>query len=230
MDITSTSDIGKRAVVILTDAERRLRELVGSAAAVGDYRTTVLITDWARALGALTQGARQSSDSELQVAPSTANAAKTNPMTLVGNARGDSATGRDLNSRPARRKTRAPLREQYPTFLRHGDSLVKIGWSKKEKREYEHKASHRVVEVLVDAVASRFKNGKLFTAEDVFPLREPSDSSEIPGYQAYVALAWLRHCGLLKKHGRKGYSVASDSRLADAVAASWQVLQEATFK
>jgi len=33
----------------------------------------------------------------------------------------------------------------YPRFERHGDKLVKVAWSKKDRREYEHRASADVI-------------------------------------------------------------------------------------
>ncbi len=32
-------------------------------------------------------------------------------------------------------------------------------------------------------------------------------ANAVPGYQGYVWLAWLRAAGLVKQHGRQGYSL-----------------------
>jgi hypothetical protein len=40
---------------------------------------------------------------------------------------------------------------QYPSFVREGDNLVKIGWSKTQKAEYEHKSPKRLLAVLCES-------------------------------------------------------------------------------
>jgi hypothetical protein len=208
-------DTAKRAMTLLAEAERQLRELVGVAAAVGEYDAVQQITDWARRVGALVQDAQ---DAERTEAVPTGEAMRDDGCTAVG--------GRParLGSSTARRSKRLPAKGEYPKFCRRGDQLVKIGWSKREKTEYEHKAPRQAVDVLTTAIARRADNGKLFTVEDLLPLKNPADGSEIPSYQAYVALAWFRRLGLVKQHGRRGYSVKGPSRVGEAVVASWEQL------
>lgn len=221
--------ITKRSIGVLSEAERQLRELVGSAAAAGDYEATLLITGWARVVGSLVQEAQQATQSDSQVAMSVRDGQEAESARTAdsGRSQDDSVNSHRLNSPAMRRVKRSPSKDQYPKFFRRGDQLVKIGWSKKERQEYEHKAPHRVVDTLAAAIAGRFGNGKLFAVEDLLPLKDPNGGSEIPSYQAYVALAWLRLAGLLKRHGRRGYSVESASGLADALVTSWQRLPEA---
>ena len=83
----------------------------------------------------------------------------------------------------------------------------RFGWSKNSKSEYEHRAPQRVVDALLKAVLSAGNAGKVFTVEDILPLPDPTDSTAIPGYQIYLALAWFRTEGLLQQHGREGYSL-----------------------
>jgi hypothetical protein len=103
---------------------------------------------------------------------------------------------------------------------------VKVGWSKTERAEYEHKAPRRVIDALAAAIARRSGNGKLFTAEELFPLNDPQDASEIPAYQAYVALAWLKSAALVKQHGRRGYSTKKGANVTDGASALWAGLPE----
>ncbi|MFH0907952.1 MAG: hypothetical protein V1929_04250 [bacterium] len=228
-------DTPKRAKMILVETERRLRELVGEAAAAGEYDTVERLTDWARTVGLLARygnngeprhpevdgaGGTRSSDEDVNQR----RIAVDGPAAPVA-ARRVAGVG-ETASRPARRPKRVPAKGEYPKFLRRGDHLVKIGWSKKEREEYVHKAPRRVVDALAAAIAKRSANGKVFTAEDLFPLKDPQDGSEIPGYQGYVALAWFRSAGLVKQHGRSGYSARNGSHLAGAVATSWEKLSE----
>ena len=95
-------------------------------------------------------------------------------------------------------------RAGYPRFLRDGDRLVKVAWSKKERKPYEHRAPQAIVQTLIDAVRKRKGEGKLFEAADVLPL-STANGEEYPSYQSYLALAWLRNVGIVAKRGREGY-------------------------
>lgn len=92
----------------------------------------------------------------------------------------------------------------YPRFFRDGDRLVKVAWSKKERRPYEHRAPRAAVQTLLDAIKKRKGEGKQFEAADVLPLVTPT-GEEYPSYQSYLALSWLRHIGVVTKVGREGY-------------------------
>jgi hypothetical protein len=115
-------------------------------------------------------------------------------------------------ARHGRRSPPAPLRHrgrsrknEYPKFLREGQSLVKIGWSKSDKKPYEHRAPKRVLDVLVAALLELGQGGRRFTTDELLPLRDGKD--DIPSYQAYLTLAWLRAEHLVRQHGRQGYSL-----------------------
>ncbi len=192
-------DITKQAIQVVSAAERKLRELVGTAAANGEYKTAEQVMGWARAVGDLV------SDPPLP---------EKSPVP-------------SRERPPARRWRRTPAKGDYPRFFRRGEQLVKIGWSKKEKAEYEHKAPRRVVDALTAAIARRSGNGKLFTVEDLLPLKDPQDGGEMPGYQVYVALAWLKSTGLVKQHGRQGYTPPNASKMEANVQQEWLLLSTA---
>src|SRR3972149_6531370 len=185
-------DTTKQAIEVLAGAEKRLRELVGTAAAGGDYKAAEQVMAWARALGELV------SDPSLT---------ETFPL-----------PSRELP--PARRSRRTPAKGDYPRFFRRGDDLIKIGWSKKKREEYEHKTPRRVLVALANAIARRSNNGKVFETDELFPLKD-DDGSEFPGYQSYVALAWLRTLGLVEQRGREGYKVVSPATLGARVGEAW---------
>ena len=79
---------------------------------------------------------------------------------------------------------------QYPKFVREGDNLVKIGWSKSQRAEYEHKSPKRLLAVLCESLTSA--NGKRIMMDKVLPLKDPVTGSAFPDYQSYLCLAWLR--------------------------------------
>lgn len=114
----------------------------------------------------------------------------------------------------------------YPRFVRRGDQLVKIGWSKREKSEYEHKAPRKAALVLAKAAAEAGKDGRIFQINALLPLSDPKDGTEIPDYQVYLVIAWWRSAGLLDQHGRQGYSIPNTSQLHQAVESAWTKLLE----
>src|SRR5262249_22934714 len=97
------------------------------------------------------------------------------------------------------------VKSEYPKFVREGDSLVKIGWSKRERKPYEHKAPRNVLRALVQALVRVGTGGERFTVDGILPLKH--GGAEIPDYQTYLTLAWLRSVGLITQHGRQGYSL-----------------------
>ncbi|GAH04275.1 unnamed protein product, partial [marine sediment metagenome] len=95
-----------------------------------------------------------------------------------------------------------------PKFIRDefNDRLIKIGWSKKNRNEYEHRvpfaAAMNVARYLVESIDP----DKLFQVDEILPIAD-SEGHEIPSYQVYVTLAWLISTGLVEKKGRDGYLV-----------------------
>ncbi|MCH7871850.1 MAG: hypothetical protein IID33_09130 [Planctomycetes bacterium] len=209
-------DTAKQARQILGNAETRMRELIGSAATAGDYEQALRITNLAQTLGDLAEPLTEATSGQgasptQERAPAEKRIAARRQSSRTGSAR----------ARPGSKKN-----GEYPKFYRRGEQLVKVGWSKKEREEYEHKAPLVAAKALASAIEDRSGNGSLFTAEELFPLKDLDEGSEFPGYQGYVVLAWFRAAGLIEQHGRSGYT-ASDSRaLANAVRAAWSQLPE----
>lgn len=121
---------------------------------------------------------------------------------------------------------KAMTRPAYPRFVRRGDQLVKIGWSKREKSEYEHKSPRQAALTLARVAAAAGKDGRIFQISALLPLSDPKDGSEIPDYQVYLVIAWWRSAGLLDQHGRQGYSIPNASQLHLAVESAWTTLLE----
>lgn len=117
-------------------------------------------------------------------------------------------------SRAGKKKRRDALKENgksgYPRYEVRNGSLVRIGWSKKEKSEYQHKAPREIFERTVAAMEKIAQSGSgPFTAEQV--IEQTSDTSgAIPGYQAYVVIGLLRDQGCVEQVGREGYMIPED--------------------
>jgi hypothetical protein len=106
---------------------------------------------------------------------------------------------------PAPKSTAKSPKSQYPRFERDDDKLVKIGWSKKNKATYEHRAPHEAVIAFARHLSRNVTEGKVFAVEDLLPVPDVANGGEIPAYQVYLTLAWLQHVGAVAKKGRDGY-------------------------
>lgn len=187
-----------KAAKLLVKCEADLRALAALAVDSGDYDAVLRITSWAKQLSAMSGGATLPTSAEK--APTANVHANVQKKTKV---------------RPA-----------YPRFARRGDQLVKFGWSKREKSEYEHKAPRKAGLVLAKVAAEAGKDGRVFQINALLPLSDPADGSAIPDYQVYLVIAWWRSAGLLDQHGRQGYSIPKASQLYQTVESAWTSLPE----
>jgi hypothetical protein len=236
----------QQATAVLRAAEDRLRELIAQAAAHAEYDTLTVLAGWAKQVHGLWDGeglAEESTPAPLHALGIRTAAQMTAPLlaeppppasrparAVEQGAPGLRPAGRQRKktSSPkskARRAATAP-KGQYPTFLREGDVLVKIGWSKSDRRTYEHRAPRHAIDLLVGALTQAGASGQWFTTEDLLPLRDPQERSDVPDYQSYLVLAWLRKENLIVQHGRQGYSLPPDADLSAACEQCWGQLPQ----
>jgi hypothetical protein len=136
----------------------------------------------------------------------------------------DSSRFTGAASTAALESPRRRSQKNYPQFARDGERLVKTAWSKRERAEYEHRAPRHVIQNLIDAVRKKKGEGKLFETADILPVKDSATRQEIPSYQIYLALAWLRHVGLVSKKGRDGYVLKSAATSPERIAELWEGL------
>lgn len=179
----------------LTHCEEELRKFAAEAAAKGDYDMLARLGATARAISEITR--------EWQSGPTGPNSSAAAP--IASRPEGAEQPGSDPG-RPRGRGGRSPASRAYPRFVRRGDELVKIGWSRKDRREYQHRAAHGVLAALRQTLLDSSKHRRLFTMEALERVLTVN-KLVVPGYQGYVWLAWLRTAGLVKQHGRQGYSL-----------------------
>jgi hypothetical protein len=193
-------DSVNRAAAVLHRAETDLRGLVSEAAASGDYASVVQIAAWARTVSELVQSA---------------------PGLLKPTL--PTSQPKPTKTPPATRRTPRPAAEEYPRFFRHGDQLIRIAWSKKEKKEYRHKIPYPVLKALINSMAKIGADGRVFSTDQFLPLRD-AEGAEIPSYQAYVGISLMKQMALIDQHGRQGYSIPRLEEFKEAVEAVWQKL------
>lgn len=112
---------------------------------------------------------------------------------------------------------------KYPRFERDHDRLIKIGWSKKTKKEYEHRAPKEIVIAFVQHIVSNVGVGELFEVEQILPIHD-STGTDVPAYQVYLSLAWLRDASVINKKGRDGYVLMTSDLNESAFSALWTAL------
>lgn len=192
--------LSARLLDILSRTDAELRQLIEQLVSEGSYSDLEVAARMASALDALShelRGEKPISSKEMSTSTS-------EPTIAPGVSRRRSA-------------------RDYPRFKRDGDRLIKVAWSKRDRDEYEHRAPGRVVQMLVDTIRKKKGDGRIFEATDVMPIKDPSTRQEIPSYQSYLALAWLRHEGLVTKKGRDRYllrAAATPARIAEL----WEAL------
>ena len=191
------------AQAVLKGAEAQLRALILESATAGEYQEVARLASAADVLARLLK----SLDVDRGVDEGTSTLEKD-----------PSSTGQALH-----RRRRSP--RLYPRFERDDDKLVKVAWSKRNRTEYEHRAPRGVVDTLLEAISKRKGEGTKFEATDVLPLKDGA-RREIPSYQAYLALAWLRQEGIVTKHGRDQYSLKPGSTTPQRILEIWQALPE----
>lgn len=112
----------------------------------------------------------------------------------------------------------------YPQFrVRDGD-LVKIGLSRVEGAEYEHRAPFGAVREILHSLARHGADRELVPTTDLLPIIDRRNGNEIPLYQVYVTLAWLREAGLIEQVGRQGYRLVDRDRFEELARVHWEQL------
>jgi hypothetical protein len=201
-------DTLQRTVKILADAESGLATLASEAAKGHDYEAAGRLIDLARDVKNLATKVSAQLDTntrELTQAPNVAHTGKTVASPTLS----------------AKSRTR---KGEYPKFLREGDNLLKIGWSRSERSEYEHKSPKKIISLLAGSISKTGANGRRFSMDKVLPLLDPDDGNRIPDYQVYLCLAWLKGLGFLTQHGRQGYSLSTRAPIEPLIETHWNAL------
>src|SRR2546427_1451542 len=134
-----------RAGQILTEAEAALRSLVRQAAAAGDYDAIVEIAKIARDVESVHH----------------AGMVDTIPSIKFSEQREVPLKRRSLPDVAV-----STSRKKYPAFFRSNDLLVKVGWSKKHRAEYEHRAPRLVLDAWIETLGHRARhNGRFSTGQ-----------------------------------------------------------------
>lgn len=181
---------GNDVTGLLRQAEQGLLRLVADAAGSGDYEAI----ERARAAAHGVRGLIA------RLEPPEAPRSRNGDRRFDGHASRPSGAGRSGREKEPK--------AGYPQFALDRGTLVKTGWSKKDRREYEHKTDAESFDRVVAAMASLAVESKgPHTAEDIADAVASDGHASMPIYKLYVALSFLRHVGLARQMGKEGYEI-----------------------
>jgi hypothetical protein len=203
----TTTDPLQPAVAALIEAESRLRETAAKVAGAGDYDNLVVITRWAKVLQSLAAEAAGGATDQAVIgsSPSGQVASRTAP-----------------HSRASRSDSRKTI-PGVPVYSRDSDMLVKTARSRKSRNDYEHRAPADVVFTVAECLSAWRPNKKLLTGDQLLDSYAKRKGSVI-SYQVYASLGWFAQMGLVKRHGRSGYSVPRPTTIVEEVQKAWTAL------
>lgn len=214
---------------VIREAETALRDLISKALVEQRYGDVKQVADLADRLAQLLSG----NNIHLSIATVPPRSIEKS-STEGGPVAGAQLTGHQITSAPHERqkiatekKRRTRSKSGYPKFVRDEDRLVKIGWSKKNHEEYEHRVPREAVLAFLRHLDSNVKEAKVFDIESLLPVQD-STGEDVPGYQIYVVVAWLREAGVIEKKGRDGYFVRNKAMLSDELNDLWESLYART--
>jgi hypothetical protein len=167
---------------------------------MGEYEALAVITRWAQTLQSLTAEANGTVGSPGPPVVSSA----TNAI--------------------SRKIPKGNLASKTPSYSRDEDMLVKTARSRKSKNGYVHRAAADVVLTVAECLSEWRPSRKLMTGEqllDAFAKRKGA----VVSYQVYAALGWFTQIGLVRRHGRSGYSVPQASTIVADVRKAWDALK-----
>ncbi len=180
----------ERIKEILSKAEQELRQAIVEAAEAGEYRSV----DVARAAAV--------GINELQTRI-------TNPAALSKVSSGKKVARRKTANRVKKKSKRKGT--GYPKYGVKKDALVRVGWSKKQRKEYTHKTPKDVFDKIVKVMSDLAKGSSgPFMAEEIIERVNHEASEIVPSYQVYVVIGFLREKGCIEQVGREGYHVPTD--------------------
>ena len=189
----------QEAAQVLLEAKNRLRQILDSALKAQQYSDVARVAHTAEEVTKLATALAETAERPVAGMRSELHRARVRrPSTGPGNGR------------------------KYPIFEREGDRLVKIGWSKKKRAEYEHRASREAVLCFVQHLADHVGEAELFDMESLLPVPD-STGGDVPDYQAYLTLRWLQEVGAVEKRGRDGYLLLTPE-LGSKLAQFWSAV------
>ena len=202
-------DLLREARTVIRSAENSLRGLMEKAIQLGRYGEVAQLAEMAQSLGRVLG----------------------EPLPAVGIPSADYSVpppvitkGPGLTTPKATKSTKIRVAvADYPKFERDSNRLIKIGWSKREKAEYEHRVPRETARCVYLELAK--VAATVFRMEELLPFNLP-DGTEIPSYQTYLVLAWLRHISQIEKRANDSYQWVSEAVNDSSFGKAWDATRQ----
>jgi len=210
---------------ILVRAEQELQVLIKQAAEGRAYADLPDLAGLGEALSALIQNRARQKNRPQVVSESTSG--EIGDMDCDGMDRTAPARMRKA-PKPHSQSTNSKSGAEYPIFSKKDEALVKTALSGDGISTYEHRVDKPVLETILERIVTRLESkNPLLTAESLSDVA-CQDGCTVPSYQLYLVLGWLKHEGILRQHGRKGYSVPKADTFHKDTEKVWGKLTEGT--
>ena len=188
---------------ILVEADQRLRQAIADAATAGDLEGVDMARNAAGRLRQMINGLDSSEDGPI-------------------NTSAQSSAGPGKASKPQPRM-RTKKKSKYPKYEVRGEFLCRIGWSKKDRKEYEHKVARSVYEDTISVIETLAHDlSGPITADQIIRKVNKLSAEAVPNYQIYVVIGVLRDNRDISQMGRQGYNIPQ--KLRDKAVARWETL------
>jgi len=200
-------DLKEKSRAVFANTEKELRKLIADAAATSSYDELAFVLQLSRELERIAADFDRGQETRSQHKP-TASPITTQPSP----GRSTDTSPRSRNSTQQKRRAK---KNGYPKFHRDGEAIVKVGWSRSKKSEYEHRARFEAVEAVARAITATNDADRFFQIEDVLDHIASHTPDNIPSYQTYAVIAWLRSVGAVTREGKRGYRTISADLSSD---------------
>ncbi len=203
-------DFRNEATRIIQECEARIRALMESALSQRRYGDISFLAEMASRISILTCSADMESKGATPVTHTEVSTSLTTP-----------AAAEVIKEDRAPTRERSRPTSKYPRFERTDDRLIKVGWSKKDRAIYEHRTPIDAVMAVAKKFEASVGKDRYLRMDDALPATL-IDGTEVPSYQAYLVLAWLRSMGAIEKQGNDGYKLIRASLDAEDIEEIWQ--------
>ena len=198
-----------RVARVLAEVERNLQVIIGETAMAGEYALSRDLSGVAESVRHI-HAQLKTPDPPVRSVESASHYGKSLPSS--NSTKGKEASREPKSARAANRASKQPQKDGsvYPRFEIRRGTLVRIGWSKKNKAPYEHKIAESAFSQAVQVMASVAEDNDGPLTADQFIDAAASLNDPIASYQVYVVLGFLTAASILTKEGREGYYVPDD--------------------
>ena len=202
--------VSGRICKILTRAECGVRDTMQSEISAGNYSQLPMLASIAEGLAGLIAKAGPARERDR---PDENLAERQPEVSKPQSGTSDRAVRRAAKAANSTVNTAPTEKTKYPFYEVGDDSICKVGWSKKSSEEYRHYAPMTAAKSLAGHIDKTQIPGHAWTVEELGCVVDSEAGNELPSYQIYLAIGWMRFNGLLLKQGRSRYAAVGGGEI-----------------